>query len=438
MALALGGMCDYAESEIRYKLNIETNRIYTIKYDNERARGIGGEASIDKIIFQTTASVNELKQLRCIQALYGFVSMGSLGTEKLDKKASLDKCVHIVNGPSSMWNNAINLYSKWFPNIDTLSKETMSFRATSIRDGKHSFSSCDVSGSVGHSAQQRFGWNVDLQKYKLVVTTFVTQFTVAAGIMLFPSIHGHHKRSNIPSEERPLLLDGYQRKSTLRPSTAYLMMLHANVQPGEIVADCMCGVGTLPLECAAMRGSGGVSSPTSSTSKFSADSSFSALSSSKCGDVFVLGGELDPSGIEQLKRNANRPNIFKSPIASIIWDAQHLPLRSNSVDVFIVDMPFGVTCKLKKKECFKIISEIGRVLSNGGRAILLYMGRKTLREAVKRTKGVLNMGEVRPVNIGGLICGLHVIWKGNVPSAVVPTDDLLHNEDSNRRKKMKL
>ena len=99
---------------------------------------------------------------------------------------------------------------------------------------------------------------------------------------------------------------------------------------------------------------------------------------------------------------------------------------------------FGMSCKLKKKECFRILNELGRVLVPGGRAILLYQGRKTLREAVKRTKGVLTMGEVRPVNIGGLIIGLHTVWKGGVEGVVGKGKEEMELKNSKNSKRIRL
>ena len=37
----------------------------------------------------------------------------------------------------------------------------------------------------------------------------------------------------------------------LRSSTAWLMLRLARVQPGDVVLDPMCGIGTVPLEAAA-------------------------------------------------------------------------------------------------------------------------------------------------------------------------------------------
>ena len=278
--------------------------------------------------------------------------------------------------------------------------------------------------------------------------TVITQHTVIAGIMLHPDIYGCLRSSKIPSEPRPLLEGtNYQRAATLRPSTAQNMLLLANVQPGEIVIDCMCGIGTLPLEVASMRSDSvaraianaeaasfngvavmepsevssktsepSTASSTTTSSSSSSSSSLSSLSSSKINgcDVFVMGGDVLPAGVKIMHENSSRPELH-SPVASVVWDSRRLPLRDNLVDVMVVDMPFGMSCKLKKKDCYKIIAEMGRVLKQGGRAILLYQARKSFREAIKRTQGVLNIGKVIPVNIGGLIVGLHVVWKGPVP-----------------------
>ena len=51
---------------------------------------------------------------------------------------------------------------------------------------------------------------------------------------------GPTSTSKLTGEPRHLLSDDYQRISTLRPSTAYQMLLLANIKPGEVVCDCMC------------------------------------------------------------------------------------------------------------------------------------------------------------------------------------------------------
>ena len=183
LALVMGGMCQFAKSEIEKRLNVDGKSICTIQHNDERKKGIGGEASVDKIIFQTNADVTALKSLRCIQALYGYLNMGNLD-KGVQEEEGIQKCVElVVRDPNSLWNSALNLWKKWSTSKNNVwskqnaDKKTWTdgnefkFRASTVRDGKHKFNSYGISGAIGYECQQKYGWKVDLEKYDLVVTT---------------------------------------------------------------------------------------------------------------------------------------------------------------------------------------------------------------------------------------------------------------------------
>ena len=72
-------------------------------------------------------------------------------------------------------------------------------------------------------------------------------------MMLQSQSRSRKATSNLPREPRPLL-PHVRPDSMLRPSTAHLMMLLANVQVGDLVIDPMCGGGTIPVESMVMYG----------------------------------------------------------------------------------------------------------------------------------------------------------------------------------------
>jgi 23S rRNA G2445 N2-methylase RlmL len=244
--------------------------------------------------------------------------------------------------------------------------------------------------------------------------------------------HSNASHSKLAGEPRHLLSDDYRRKSTLRPSTAYQMLLLADIQPGEIVCDCMCGVGTIPLEASAMFPGNVIYSfggelDTESTSvagKSVALSNRRAAAAGIRSDYFRKGNRIlnnvpAPAGSTS---SAPAPAPAPAPVAtaSVLpvdicgWDAQRLPLRDGSVDVFCIDMPFGVSCRLTKKAFRRILGEIARTLRDApeSRAVLLYQARKSFRKAIRDLKGKLHIESVRVVNIGGLLVGLYVVRKG--------------------------
>jgi 23S rRNA G2445 N2-methylase RlmL len=206
------------------------------------------------------------------------------------------------------------------------------------------------------------------------------------------------------------------------------MLLLADIQPGEIVCDCMCGVGSIPLEASAMfpgnviYSFGGELDPdsTSVAGKSVALSNTRAAAAGICADYFHKGyRELKdmPASVESTA-SAGVSAASVLPVDICGWDAQRLPLRDGSVDVFCIDMPFGVNCRLTKKAFRKILGEIARTLRDApeSRAVLLYQARKSFRKAIRDMKGELHIDSVRVVNIGGLLVGLYVVRKGPGPN----------------------
>ena len=92
------------------------------------------------------------------------------------------------------------------------------------------------------------------------------------------------------------------------------------------------------------------------------------------------------------------------------------------MDVFCVDMPFGMTCRLTKKSFRRILGEIDRTLRDApeSRAVLLYQARKSFRKAIRDMNGRLHIDSVRVVNVGGLLVGLYVVRKGPGKGKSVP------------------
>ena len=63
------------------------------------------------------------------------------------------------------------------------------------------------------------------------------------------------------------------------------------------------------------------------------------------------------------------------------WDALQLPLRAASVDLCVVDLPFGMACKVKggiKSFYPRAVLQMARVLRPGGRLVMLSPSRQLL------------------------------------------------------------
>jgi SAM-dependent methyltransferase len=232
---------------------------------------------------------------------------------------------------------------------------------------------------------------------------------------------GKKGKEGLPDEESHM-------RSSLRPSTAQLLLTLAKVRPGDVVLDAMCGTGTVPIIAAAgpALGHGPV--------------------------CYALGGELNTQAVEFARQNAvalggnlDRVRSFHNACSSgggsaggsaggsdggsdgggegkdagkvtsaggaeekvgplgqvggqrpcgldlLQWDASCLPLRDGVVDAVVIDMPFGHLCGSKKsngKLYPTALAEMRRVLRVGGRAVLLIMQKKVLHRALEQIKYV--------------------------------------------------
>ena len=82
----------------------------------------------------------------------------------------------------------------------------------------------------------------------------------------------------------------------------------ANIQPGEIVCDPMCGGGSIPIEGALAFNQG-----------------------------FFFGGDFHEKASERTGNNLKHHNR-KLQTDCIQWDATNIPMRDNCVDVLVSDL----------------------------------------------------------------------------------------------------
>ena len=209
----------------------------------------------------------------------------------------------------SDWDAAVRL---WKAHVgQSIADSAITFRGSCVRDGKHVYNSQTVAGEVGALVAEKFGWSVDLTAFDLEVVLVIFHNFMVAGIALADPRKVQF-RNRLANETRNALADAHC-VSTLRPSTAYLMLQLAEHRYGDVVLDSMCGVGTLPI-CA---------------TDFTNDG------------VYALGGELDELPVGKAGQNAL---TRARPVDIARWDSTRLPLRSHSIDRVLIDMPFGVLC----------------------------------------------------------------------------------------------
>uniref|UniRef100_A0AAV2JNP8 non-specific serine/threonine protein kinase n=1 Tax=Knipowitschia caucasica TaxID=637954 RepID=A0AAV2JNP8_KNICA len=182
------------------------------------------------------------------------------------------------------------------------------------------FSTQDVSKVLGASLTTLLGWRVDLKHPNLEVNVNLTDDYCLQGI---------------PLTKFPLANRKYAKTTGLRSTVAWAMASLAQIQPGSVVVDPMCGVGTILIE-AAQEHTG----------------------------TFFLGIDID---VEQLdKANGNIVSAqLEDRVQILKGSSLVLPLLSASVDAVVCDLPFGRKFGTKEDAAINlplILSEITRVL----------------------------------------------------------------------------
>lgn len=167
--------------------------------------------------------------------------------------------------------------------------------------------------------------------------------------------------------------------ASLRPSVAAAMVWLTEPRPDDVFMDPTCGAGTLLIE----RDAFGAHGP-------------------------LLGGEIDPQALEAAV--ANIGPRFK-PRQLFRWDARHLPLLPGSVNKIAANLPFGVQIGDPRENPAlyrAVVSEMDRVLTADGRAVLLTSAAELLRSIVRDCPG-LHIRHVHAVNLLGQQATIYVM-----------------------------
>jgi tRNA G10 N-methylase Trm11 len=247
-------------------------------------------------------------------------------------------------------------------------------------------------------------WRVDMTNYDVEIVVLVRPNATAIGLAARPYQRLSAKSFSagvVPPDVSPPYLSGSVLSGLvrLRPSTSQLLLRLARLQPGDVLLDPCAGIGTIPVETMLP---GAV-------------------------PVIAMGGDLvlDAVGLGSVASSyAAEARVCqrrwyvreaKSTVAEFIGaDAANLPLRDESVDVVVSDLPFGQQCLSSAKlACVMplLVSELARVLRRGsGRMVLLcgsYMAILTaMKEENERSGQVvwqLPCEAVFPVNMGWVI-----------------------------------
>ena len=263
------------------------------------------------------------------------------------------------------------------------------FRATCYRSGEncHPFGSMDVARSFGGAINDKFGWGVSMKNFdiEVVITIDVNQVYVGIGL----TKQSLFKR-NIE----------HVGPTTLRATICASLLKLANIQPGEIVIDPMCGGGSIPIEGTIAFNNG-----------------------------FHIGGDYHDKAVIRSAKNFKSlsESLTKTTSSSICkqlpgdilqWDVTKIPLRDNSVDVFVTDLPFGKRSGSKADNRIlypKIMNSMARVVKPKiGRAVILTQDKTSMFKTQRKFNKYWKINHEHNCNIGALSAVVFIMTRTQV------------------------
>ncbi|KAJ4433545.1 hypothetical protein ANN_15854 [Periplaneta americana] len=184
---------------------------------------------------------------------------------------------------------------------------------------------------IGYSFASVCGWKVDLRNPKMEIYVHANEEYFTIGLPVVP---------------RPLSERRYLKHIALRSTVCYAMLLCVgSLVAGAVLLDPMCGAGTLITEAAM---------------------NFQAIT--------VIGVDIDILQLKKANENVHSAIPTKSVVELIHADVAHLPLKNESVNCIVCDLPFGRkfgTPGEVKNLIPMALLEMNRILILSGRIVFL-------------------------------------------------------------------
>jgi 23S rRNA G2445 N2-methylase RlmL len=178
-----------------------------------------------------------------------------------------------------------------------------------------------------------------------------------ASVEVWLTIHGAQAVCGLRLSDKTMRHRTYKHEhlpASLRPTVAAAMVRLADLRPGQILLDPMCGAGTLLAECVELHRR----------------------------TVQTWGGDLEWPAVRAAAANLAR----MGPLRLARWDAGRLPLLDQSVDRIACNPPFGK--QLSRPDQIgplyrRLLHEADRVLRPAGQAVLLVSDLLALKDAAR-------------------------------------------------------
>lgn len=315
------------------------------------------ERKPQRILFQYAGNPRELLSLRTAEHLF-------LVLKRIPKMTRSRSSLAVLSG--SLARLGLKEAFECCRQVGINVRKRMPFRVTSRLSGKRNFRRLDLQRVIERALSER-GWYLASSN---------------AALDVWAEVHGDDGYISIKLSRNEMAQRPYKQAhipASLKPTLAHSMVCLSKPHPDDVFLDAMCGAGTILLERALM-------------GRYR----------------YLIGGDVSTEALDATVTNFGRKH---QPRQFFHWDARTLPLRTNTVDKIVCNLPFGETIgnvpQLTNlyRHCLK---EYARVLKPKGRMVLL-TSQDTLFDSELKQRRSLKSTQRLTVDVRGMRAQIYVI-----------------------------
>jgi 23S rRNA G2445 N2-methylase RlmL len=309
---------------------------------DEISRDFGGDVKrtgAGVVVFRLPVIDKSILDLRTTEDVF----LLAWGTDQLSYRAEDLERIRRWTAREADWGRLLQFHHQLRPKP----KGKPTYRLVTQMTGTHGYRRVDAGKALARGLQGKLppSWRPAEENAAVEIWLTINGSTAICGLRLSDRTMRHrtYKAEHVAA--------------SLRPTVAAGMVRLADVKPGHVVVDPMCGAGTILAECLARAGA-------------------------RSERATILGGDLDGAALRAAAANLRRlgaADLFR-------WDATRLPLADQSVHRIVSNPPFGK--QLSRREEIgplyrRVVQEYNRMLRPGGMAVLLVAEFAALRHAAR-------------------------------------------------------
>jgi 23S rRNA G2445 N2-methylase RlmL len=290
------------------------------------------------VVFRVAEMSPAVLQLRTVEDVF----LLAWGTDKLSYRAAdLDRIRHWT-ARTVDWHRLLQIHHSVRPKP----KGKPTYHLVTQMTGEHGYLRRDARNALaeGLAGKLPSSWRPAEENAAVEIWLTIKGASAVCGLRLSDGTMRHrtYKMEHLPA--------------SLRPTMAAAMVRLADIKPGNVILDPMCGAGTILAEVL----------------------EWARQARIRWGSMF--GGDIDPAALRAAGFNLRR----LGRVCLARWDATRIPLANQSVDRVLCNPPFGKQLSRPEKIGLlyrNLIRECHRVLQSHGRAVLLVSDWGALRDA---------------------------------------------------------